>query len=229
MDALTTTTPLPTSASPSPLPSTPKDPTSSTTFPFPPHHSFPPFFTLQPNLTTLSRQLTLWSTLIQSYCAHARLFRLSLSDATTSPLFHNPAINRRLDLLSIRRILDWMASPDGDRRAEYVLSVPGAASKRREAATVPNEQKTVAWVYWRRVEEWADAIYAWVDGTGQRGSVLTVYELREGEETEGTEWRGMDEELFRRCLEVLVKRGRAQVFNTGQGGAGGEGEGVKFF
>ncbi|KAF4556884.1 ESCRT-II complex subunit-like protein [Elsinoe fawcettii] len=199
---------------------------NDTTFPFPPHHSFPPFFTLQPNLTTLSRQLALWSSVIQSYCSHLKLFRLSLSDAASSPLFHNTQINRRLDLLSIRRVLDYMTTPEGDRRAEYILSAPEA--KRREASAIPNEQKTVAWIYWRRAEEWADLIYGWVDGTGQRGSVLTVYELREGEETVAQEWRGMDEELFRRCLEVLVKRGKAQVFNTGTG-IGGEGEGVKFF
>ncbi|TKX19577.1 hypothetical protein C1H76_8426 [Elsinoe australis] len=192
------------------------------TFTFPSHFSFPPFFTLQPNLTTLSRQLALWSTLIQTYTATQHIFRLSLSDAPSSPLFHNPSIARRLDLLSIRRVFDYMTSAEGDRRAEWVL--PGSGSRKKvEASAIPNEQKNQVIVWWRRPEEWADAIYGWVDGTGQRGSVLTVYELRESEEVKGQEWVGMDEELFRRCLEVLVKRGKAQVFGEV------EGAGVKFF
>ena len=64
---------------------------------------------------------------------------------------------------------------------------------------------------------------AWVDQTGQKGTVLTLYELVEGEATEGQEFHGMDIEVLRKSLTSLVKKGKAQVF-------GGEGqEGVKFF
>lgn len=66
-------------------------------------------------------------------------------------------------------------------------------------------------------------IYGWVDGTGQKGSVLTIYELREGEGVGGREWVGMEEEMLKKVLGVLVKKGKAQVFGEG------EGEGVKFF
>ena len=188
---------------------------SSIGYQFPSHYSFPPFFTLQPNLTTLSRQLALWSTLIQSYCAHNRVFRLSLSTASTSPLFNNAAINRKLDIISIRRILDYMMSAEGDRRAEWI-----PMGKKRDVA---NESKSSAWIYWKRPEEWADSIHGWVDGTGQKGSVLTVYELRESDAVQSQEWIGMDEEMFRKCLDALVRRGKAQVFGAD------EGAGVKFF
>ena len=70
-------------------------------------------------------------------------------------------------------------------------------------------------------------LYAWVEETGQKGSVLTVYELREGDAVRGKEWRDMDEGMLRKVLAVLVKRGKAQIF-AGQGGGDG-GEGVKFF
>lgn len=66
-------------------------------------------------------------------------------------------------------------------------------------------------------------IYDWVDATGQKGSVLTVYELRESDAVENCEWVDMDEEMFRRCLNVLVRRGKAQVFGEM------EGSGVKFY
>ena len=79
---------------------------------------------------------------------------------------------------------------------------------------------------WRRVEEWADAVYAWVDSVGQRGVVLTVWEILEGEATVGEKFHGMDAELFERVLRALVKRGKAQVFG---GDADGDGRGIKFF
>lgn len=213
-DPTTTTIPKATSSS-QPGPNT-------VSFQFPPHHSFPPFYTLQPNLTTLTRQLALWSSLIQSHCATTRTFKLSLSSASTSPLFANTSIHRSLDVLSIRRVLDYMASADGDKRAEWAVPGYGGGSKRitREMSA---EQKSAAWIWWRRPEEWAEMMYAWVDGTGQKGSVLTVYELRESDAVQGQEWIGMDEELLRRCLDILVRRGKAQIFGDA------EGAGVKFF
>lgn len=64
-------------------------------------------------------------------------------------------------------------------------------------------------------------MYGWVEETGQKGAVLTVYELREGERS----WKGMEEGMLRKVLQVLVKRGKAQLFS----GVGDGGDGVKFF
>jgi ESCRT-II complex subunit VPS25 len=68
----------------------------------------------------------------------------------------------------------------GGQRAEWIDS--SAASQ---------GPKSVAWVWWRRPEEWADILVDWVEGTGQRGAVLTVYELIQGEATEsqGETWQ----------------------------------------
>lgn len=63
----------------------------------------------------------------------------------------------------------------------------------------------------------------WVDRTGQKGTVLTLYEIVEGDASRKEEFFGMDMELLIRSLGISVKRGKAQIF-------GGEGsEGVKFF
>lgn len=43
--------------------------------------------------------------------------------------------------------------------------------------------KSTAIIYWRKPEEWANAIYEWIDNTGQKGSVLTLYEISEGDLT----------------------------------------------
>ncbi|KAK6006560.1 hypothetical protein QM012_006970 [Aureobasidium pullulans] len=187
-------------------PQAPSTTAPTDTFSYPSHHSFPPFYTLQPNQSTLLRQLSLWSQLIQSYCSHHKTFKLSPSTATSLSLFSNSKIHRSLDALSIKKVLDYMASPEGEFRAEYI-----------------GKEKSTAWVWWKSASEWADEIAGWVDETGQKGVVLTIYELRESEAVERQEWVGMDEDMLRRCLDVLVKKGRAQVFGQA------DGSGVKFF
>ncbi|KAL4959647.1 ESCRT-II subunit protein VPS25 [Aspergillus stella-maris] len=183
----------------------------STPFRFPTLYAYPPFFSLQPNTTIRHSQFQHWSSLIRSWCRHHRLFKLSLVDAIDGPLFRNAELKKQLALADARTVLDWMSRGDedggGGRRAEWV---DGLA-------------KTVVWIWWRRPEEWAALLAEWVENTGQKNVVLTLYELLEGEATISQEWHGMDPGVMMRSLNVLVKQGKAQVF-------GGEGqEGVKFF
>lgn len=103
-----------------------------------------------------------------------------------------------------------MSKPENGGKIEWI---PATGSGRSESC----------YIWWRSQGEWADALYAWVESTGQKNSVLTLYELREGEGG-GQEWRGMEEAMLRKILGLLVKRGKAQIF-----GQAGEGEGVKFF
>jgi len=191
-------------------PSTTTASTNTSTFNFPTYTSFPPFYTLQPNLTTRARQLELWSTYITSYCAYHRIFRLSLS-SLPADLFSNAQIHRSLKPADIRTVLDHMSNPENGPRIEWILS------------TTRGEQSSSCYVYWKTPGEWADALYSWVDETGQKGAVLTVYELREGDAMKSKDWRDMDETLLRKVLNVLIKRGKAQVFGQE------ENAGVKFF
>ncbi|KAK1977126.1 ESCRT-II complex subunit [Colletotrichum cereale] len=220
--------------------------TTASPFPFPREYSFPPFFTRQTNLTTHHAQLVKWSDLILAYCRHHRIFKLSLgaaipsasssalphalpnhsaagaapplgeqpttfspataaSSAAAAPeeLFHNRALNKRLSLADAREVLDFMRK---DGRAE----APPAATD-------------VFWVYWRTPDEWAALVEAWIDETAQKGVVLTLYELTEGESTRGTEFHGLDPDLLAKALQILVKRGKAQIFGQE------DSQGVKFF
>ncbi|CAI7665289.1 unnamed protein product [Penicillium pancosmium] len=191
--------------------------TTTTPFPFPPTYNFPPFFTPQPNSNTRLSQLEKWSSLIQAWCRHHRQYRLSLVDAIDTPLFHNVQLRKRLDLAAARDVLDWMTKSEeeggGGRRAEWLDASTGGNA-------VP---KSVAYVWWRRPEEWADVVADWVENTGQRGAVLTVYELVQGEATVSQDFHGMDNDVMMKTLNILVKRGKIQIF-------GNEGEeGVKFF
>lgn len=159
--------------------------TTTLPFPFPPTYNFPPFFTPQPNTTTRQSQLEKWSSLIQSWCRHHRQYRLSLIEAVETPLFHNTALRKRLDLRDAREVVDWMTKSEeeggGGRRAEWISDAGGASSSVSLVNGAGQGPKTVAWIWWRRPEEWADVLVEWVESTGQRGSVLTVYELIHGE------------------------------------------------
>ncbi|OAX85346.1 hypothetical protein ACJ72_00275 [Emergomyces africanus] len=195
--------------------SAPKTITTTTTtttppFKFPATYSFPPFFTLQPNTTTRLAQFQKWSALIQAWCRHHRIYRLSLIDAIDSPLFHNSELRKRLSLADARTVVDWMVRGEGGgRRAEWVGAESGG--------------KAVAWIWWRTPEEWAGVLADWVEETAQKNTVLTFYELMEGEVTVSQEFHGMDPDVLAKSLNVLVKRGKAQVFGSE------DSQGVKFF
>ncbi|QIX02235.1 hypothetical protein AMS68_007752 [Peltaster fructicola] len=179
-------------------------------FEFPIYSRFPPLYSIQPNLATQSEQMERWSSLITSYCAHYRIFVLSLSSLPPD-LFHQSTIRRTLRESDIRKVLDWMAKSENGGRAEWI------------PANARNIQSSTCYVYWRTPTEWADLIYAWVDETGQKGTILTLYELRESDAVNGKDWRDMDEDLLKRVLNVLVKRGKAQIFGQE------ETSGIKFF
>lgn len=157
----------------------------STSFVFPSTYNFPPFFTPQPNSTTRHSQLQKWSSLIQSWCRHHRIYRLSVVEAIDSPLFHNASLRKRLDLAEARAIVDWMTKKEeeggGGQRAEWIDGFSAGSSAKG---------KNAAWIWWRRPEEWADVLLDWIDVTGQRGVVLTVFELVQGEATvsQGSFW-----------------------------------------
>ncbi|MCJ1382159.1 hypothetical protein MMC17_005271 [Xylographa soralifera] len=185
-------------------------PPSSSTFAFPPSHSFPPFWTLQPTLSTRAAQFRKWAALILAYCQHQRLFSLTLTDALQTPLFHNSTLHKRLTLGEAREVIDWMCSKEGDGRAEWIGAGEGRSKER-------------AWIWWRSVEEWGEGIREWVEATGQKNTVLTLYELTEGESTDGQDFHGLDPEVLQRALVGLVKRGKAQVFGSA------DEQGVKFF
>jgi ESCRT-II complex subunit VPS25 len=144
-----------------------------------------------------------------SYCAHHRIFKLSLSSPQTEDLFHNKALSKRLSLADAREVLEFMRR---EGRAEWV----NGGGKTGGAG-----DGDVVFVYWRTPEEWARELEGWADANGQKNAVLTLWELTEGEATLGTDIRGLDQEVLQKALQILVKRGKAQVF--------GQGEGVKFF
>ncbi len=174
--------------------------TTTTPFPFPREYFFPPFFTRQTNLTTHHAQLTKWAALVLSYCRHHRIFKLPLSASISSSdppqsqsqiaedLFHNRKLNRRLSLADAREVVEFLRR---DGRAEYVSFSSGSGGLLTKDGITGGGSGSggtgdVVWIYWRTPEEWAALVEGWVEETGQKGSVLTLYELTEGDATRGT-------------------------------------------
>ena len=60
-------------------------------------------------------------------------------------------------------------------RAEWIGSGSGRKGE--------GDERNTAWIWWRNPEEWAGAIAEWVEETGQKNTVLTLYELTESEAT----------------------------------------------
>jgi ESCRT-II complex subunit VPS25 len=110
-----------------------------------------------------------------------------------------------------------MSTPEGGNRAEYI----SAGGKKKTAASEDDGGRF--WIYWRRPDEWSAVLEEWVERTGQKGTVLTLYEIVEGDASRNEEFWNMDMELLLRSLAISVKRGKAQIFGS-EGG-----EGVKFF
>ncbi|KAK9377935.1 ESCRT-II complex subunit-domain-containing protein [Lipomyces chichibuensis] len=183
----------------------------STSFPFPSIYSFPPFFTRQPNSQTWTSQLSLWNSLILAYCRYNRIWRIDLNTAIEWDLFNNRDISRSLKLETCKEVLDSMVKK-GD--AEWVSGSGSQVSK-----------NTSAIIYWRRPEEWANIIADWIDSTGQKNTILTLYEIAEGDLSLSQDFRGIDPTILRKALDVLIRRGQAQIMKS----ADGEEAGVKFF
>lgn len=97
-------------------------------------------------------------------------------------------------------------------------------------------------VYWHTLEEWGEIIYNWAQENGFIGSVCTLFELTQGEDTVNqgmhffqgytiiqltvclfSEFHGLDTEVLIRALKTLEANKKAELilFDDNQG--------VKFF
>lgn len=66
---------------------------------------------------------------------------------------------------------------------------------------------------WRSAREWGSIILRWIEESGQNGSVVTLYELNEGDETDGLEFHGIGTEILTRALRSLESTGKAQLMS----------------
>lgn len=107
--------------------------------------------------------------------------------------------------------------------------------------------KSSALIYWRKPEEWAQIIYKFVERIGGIGSIYTVYDLIEGDDSskEGndcvivytlsftlflliSEFHGLPDNLVKIIIEELEKNGKARLFSDDSSTSFKE-SGLKFY
>lgn len=161
-------------------------------------YSFPPFFTRQRNLETEGQRKEDWVTWIIQWAIHNKQTELIVERELKGQLFSNEAIHRSLSLDEAVEILDFM-----EARGNGEWKAPG---------------KTKFLILYKSLAEWSALLYTFVDRSGQMGSVFTVYELLEGDDTINEEFYGMDRALFMRVLEYMEREGRAKLFTASDPG-----------
>jgi len=169
---------------------------------FPEFYSFPPFFTIQPVLSTREKQMGLWRELILRYHTSLKIKTLVVHDC---PLWKNADISRSLNNDDINTIMqDFCQSGHGEWE---------------------DSGKTRCRILWRKPEQLASDVYDWAAANGYINSVCTVYELHSGEDVNGMSFQGADEELLRRALGILEDQGKCTIFK----GETSSEDGIKFF
>lgn len=164
-----------------------------TTFNYPWEYNFPPFFTIQPNLETRKTQLEAWRSLIIDFCQHHNIHQLHLRDCLNKPPFCNQEIDRKLSLESLRLVINSLVEK---KYASWLDS---------------NKDKETCLIYSKPPEKWAEIIYNYVKEKCLQNTIMTFYELLEGESTSGQEFHQLDEIIFLRALKVLEREGKAAV------------------
>ncbi|GAC92935.1 vacuolar protein-sorting-associated protein [Pseudozyma hubeiensis SY62] len=206
--------------------------TETSTFRPPPIHAFPPFYTIQHNPVSRAQQLSQWRALILDYCRHHRIFTLSplpgSSDSSVTKgdasdphaaLFSNRSIQRSLSPESIRQVLADLVD---HKQAAWEEQLTSAAKSKTNSNSNLNAK---AYIYWKTPIQWADSIYEWVMQTGQNKSIMTLFELNEGELVQSRDFYQLPTPMLRQALKHLSTQGKAQIF---AGTEADDGEGVKF-
>ncbi|XP_034050175.1 vacuolar protein-sorting-associated protein 25 isoform X1 [Thalassophryne amazonica] len=158
---------------------------------------------LQPNVDTRGKQLAAWCSLTLSYCRHHKLYTLDVMEAQEGPVFNNKKIERKLSVEAIQVVFEELRKKGN---LEWL-----------------DKNKSRCLVMWRRPEEWGKLIYQWVSKNGMVNSVFTLYELSNGDDTEGEEFHGLEEWMLLRSLQSLHTDGKAEIITMD------DGKGVKFF
>lgn len=124
---------------------------------------------------------------------------------STSPLFNNKSINRRLSSEALRFFFKELVS-------------------RGNAKWTAKDEKR-ARIIWRTNEQWGSMIYNYITEKSMFNVVCSIYELREQDTIEDQEFFMLDLSVFMAALAILQKKGLCQVFE----GSTEDSTSVKFF
>lgn len=178
----------------------------------PPVYTFPPLYTPQPNALIRRQQLSTWEDIILQYCKDQNgwcmSFEGSIIDLSTiimeiasqghakqrESIFRNTDISREVPQLFIEEI--W----------KHMMQNGKAVS-----TDVKTKDTSTFFMFWKNVDSWASLILQWFETSAKLNSVVTVYELCQGDETMGWEFHDMPEQMLIICLQPLCARNRATL------------------
>lgn len=164
-------------------------------FKYPAVYNFPPFFTIQEQPRTQQKQVDMWCDFILKYMKSLNVNEFLLSETLNSPLFHNKQIGRKLSQNDATKILDQLVI-------------------RNNARWKDEKTKDAIKIIWRKPIEWAETLHKWALENNYTNTVLTLYELREGEDTRGEPFHMMDPEIMKDALKELEKQKKAKFFDA---------------
>ena len=166
-------------------------------------YSFPPFFTIQPNIDTRKKQLEAWCDLVLTVQKGRKSYSLDVAEAQNS-IFCNKDIDRKLPLDGVNMVLEELR-------------------KKGHLEWKDPRTKKECLIMWRTPEEWGKLIYKYVTNNSMTNSVCTLFELSSGDDTETEEFHGIEMWLLKRALQTLEAEGKAELMSFDGN------EGVKFF
>lgn len=159
-------------------------------------------YSLQKHTETRKQQISRWKELILSYAKQNNQAVININD--DSELFSNSKINRTLD-----------------RELREVILTELCKSKNAEIVGAKNSG--IYEIYWLTVDEWSNVIYSWAVNAGMTNSVLTLFELLNGDDTRDQQFYQLNEQVFMKALKHLEGKGKCEVMEI-------DGNyGVKFF
>lgn len=136
------------------------------------------------------------------YAKHNNQAVININDE--SELFSNNKINRTLDRESREMIMNELC-------------------KTKNAEIVGAKNSGTYEIYWLTVDEWSNVIYTWAVNCGMVNSVLTFFELLNGDDTKDQPFYQLNEQVFMKALKHLEGKGKCEVIEL-------DGNyGVKFF
>ena len=153
--------------------------------------SWPPFYTLQPNLDTQAQQLNLWAQVLLEFAKKNKIYVGTVENF--SRITRNTEINRSLSEEFKENLLNYM------KKQKFVHA----------------EGKSLLF-FWQKPETWAESIHKWAVDSGRVGSVETVEGLVSGDETNSEEFYGMPVNYAIYVLKTLEKSRKAEMFQVGE-------------
>uniref|UniRef100_A0A0A9YDT6 Vacuolar protein-sorting-associated protein 25 n=2 Tax=Lygus hesperus TaxID=30085 RepID=A0A0A9YDT6_LYGHE len=153
---------------------------------------FPPFYTLQQHPATREKQLSLWKSVVLSYCSERHVTKILLETAPEMDLFYNSQIQRGLARQDISAVLEYIQSQG------YGL--------------YSTEDKSVFVITPLQITQIADDIYTWASNFGLLNNVSTLAEICMGEETCRETFHALPEMIIESALRCLESSHRVALF-----------------